>query len=141
MRGLSQIGQQDPLAFVEAMRSVYGDVEDLGEEEIRGDQTTHYRAAIDVDRMLETMPEATRGSAEASFKQLGIEQMPMDAWLDSEGRLRRMALTSSGSAEGAGTLEMSLELYDFGVAFNLRIPPADQVAEFSEVFGEVQPSG
>jgi hypothetical protein len=32
-------------------------------------------------------------------------------------------------------MELTLELFAFGVAFDLRPPPPGQVAEFAEVFG------
>ena len=142
LRGMSQLGQQDPLAFIEAMRGVYGNVEEAGREDVRGSPTTHYSAAIDIERLVANLPEGSRGAVVDSFEQLGISEMPIEAWLDDEGRLRRMTseVALSGAATEGGRMELSIELYDFGVAFDLTVPPDDQVAEFSEVFGEVEKS-
>lgn len=136
-RGISQLGQQDPLAFVEALQGLSGQVEEVADEEVRGVLTTHYRTVIDVDRLISQTPRKARGSVEASFGRLGIEQMPMDVWLDEQGRLRRMAsdVELTGDTTAGGRMELLLELYDFGVAFRLAIPPDKQIAEFGEVFG------
>jgi hypothetical protein len=138
LRGMSQLGQQDPLAFVEALRGVRGKVEEIGTEEVRGESTTHYRATIDIPALTADLPPAARRTVETSFAQLGIEQMPVDAWLDAQGRLRRLvsSVGLQGETVAGGEMNISLDLYDFGVAFELKVPPADQVANFAEVFGE-----
>jgi hypothetical protein len=140
LRGISQLGQQDPLAFVDALRGVYGEVEEVGTERVRERPATRYRATVDIARLTDAMPRATRPSVEASFAQLGIAELPVEVWLDEDGRLVRMTsdVELSGAATEGGTMELSLELFEFGVAFDLRPPPADQVVGFGEVFGEAE---
>lgn len=138
-RGLSQLAQQDPLAFIDLLRGRYGKVEPVGKEEVRGRPATHYRATIDIARSSSKVPGDTRATIESSFGGLGIERMPVDVWLDDKGRLARLSLDVEiqRGTMGGGRMAMELDLYEFGVAFELTIPPADQVVEFSEVFGEV----
>jgi hypothetical protein len=140
VRGISQLGQQDPLVFVDALRGVYGEVAEVGSERVREGDATHYRATANVERLTQAIPRAARASVEASFTQLGIEEMPLDVWLDDEGRLVRMTsqVELSGASTEGGTMELSLDLFEFGVAFDLRPPPADQVVGFGEVFGDPQ---
>lgn len=139
LRGMAQLGQQDPLAFVEILRGVYGDVVDAGRETVRGADTTHFRSTVDIERLVESLPRGAGDSVRASFGQLGVRSMPVDVWLDEQGRMRRLSsdLELSGEQVEGGRMEMSVELYDFGVAFDLEIPPDDEVAEFSDVFGEI----
>lgn len=135
-RGLSQLGQQDPLAFVEALRAVAGDVEEVGTAEVRGDETTRYHATLDVSRLASELPERSRVAVEATFRQLAVDQIPIDVWIDGEDRVRRLVSdVALGDEVAGGQMELQLEIFDFGVAFDLEIPPKGQVAEFSEVFG------
>lgn len=140
-RGMAQLGQQDPLAFVEALRGVYGDAEEVGDHEgVRGEPTVHYRSTIDIERMLAKLPAEDRAPTAAQFRQLGISEMPIEVWVDVEGRIRRLAseMTLGGESMQDGRMELLLELYDFGVAFDLARPPPGRVAEFGEVFSEVE---
>jgi hypothetical protein len=136
-RGLSQLGQQDPLAFVEALRAVSSDVEEMGAEEVRGVAATRYRATLDLTRLASELPARSREAIEATFRQLAIERIPVDVWIDEEDRVRRLVseVGLGKDAAAAGRMELRLELFDFGVAFDLEVPPEGQVAEFSEVFG------
>lgn len=140
LRGLSQVGQQDPLAVVEILRGAYGEVEELGSEEVRGTSTTHLRANVDIGRLIEGLPKGSGNQVVASYKQLGIEEMPVDVWLDDTGRLRRLTsdVELTGRATQGGRMQLLVEFYDFGVAFDLSVPPAEQVADFADVFGEVE---
>jgi hypothetical protein len=57
---------------------------------------------------------------------------PADAWIDQQGRLRKMHYTVSVKSRdeatpGRMTIETTLELYDFGVEVNVTPPPANQV--------------
>lgn len=138
-RGLSQVGQQDPLAFVGATRGLTGEVEEIGAERVRDVEATRYRASVDIDRLEAEVPESSRAAIRASFGHLGIDRFPIDVWLDTEGRLVRLTseIDLRGAAAG-GRMELGLELFDFGVAFDLARPPEESVAEFGEVFGALQ---
>ena len=54
--------------------------------------------------------------------------MPMDFWIDAQGRLRAEQY-SIDSAAYSGVLSTRIELYDFGVAVHVTPPPASQTSE------------
>ena len=137
-RGVSQVGQQDPLTFVRSLRGIAGEVEEDGVGEVRGAPARRYRATIDVAALRDELPPDQREAIDASFRQFGLERVPVDLWLDDQGRVVRMVSDAElGGAAAGGRLRVRLELFDFGVAFELRRPRSNEVAEFSEVFGSV----
>ena len=51
------IGSSDPTSLLESLRGVAGDPEVVGQEEVRGVETTHYRATMSLAEALEEAPE------------------------------------------------------------------------------------
>lgn len=107
----------------------------VGTEEIGGTDTTHYKVSVDVSKL--------PGGAQMS-KQLG-PTLPMQVWLDDEGRLRRQqidmtvkapasASAQAGSSAAAQQLKMKtvLEFSDFGTEVDAEAPPAGQVADMTD---------
>ena len=111
------------------------DVTEVGSEKIDGVGTTHYRVSVDV---------AELPGGDRMRQQIG-PTLPMEIWLDGEGRLRRqqfeMTVKAPASAsakpdEGAAPqqLKMStvMEFSDFGAEVNAEAPPAGQVADMTD---------
>jgi CO/xanthine dehydrogenase Mo-binding subunit len=67
----------------------------------------------------------------------GVQASPstVDATVDadSDGRIR--LVTSESTAEGLGTVQVTVAYDDFGIAVDVRPPPADQVQERSAPTG------
>lgn len=111
------------------------DVTRKGTDTIDGVETTHYRVAVDVAKL----PDGR-----ALRQQVG-STLPMDVWLDEEGRLRRQQLDvtlktpvpADGSAAGASpapqrmTVRTVMEFTDFGTELEAEAPPAGQVADMT----------
>ena len=124
----------NPLDSFEQLRSVDADIEDLGEEEVRGTRTTHFRTRLDMEKVLATLPAERRpkpGSQEAELFS-SMADVPVDVWLDDEDRPRRQRMTFSIPADAASgraalDLTMQIETFDFGKAVTIDLPPADQV--------------
>jgi hypothetical protein len=118
-------GTVDPTAQLHTLAAV-DEVEVVGEEEVRGEPTTHYRGTYDVARALGaargTQQAALRSSLGAAAK--GVRQAPYDVFLDEEGRLRRLTQTIEvPSSAQTLTITTTLELYDFGVPVAVAVPP------------------
>ncbi len=118
-------GTVDPTAQLHTLAAV-AEAEVVGEEEVRGERTTHYRGTYDVARAL----RGARGLQQAALRSsLGVAagsvtQAPYDVFLDGDGRLRRLTQTIEVPS-GAQTLTVTstLELYDFGVPVIVASPP------------------
>lgn len=137
--GLSP-ASNDPRGVLDALRGVSGEVQEVGEESIRGVATTHYRASVDLDKAQDEVPEARREDFAAFSERLGLETLPIDVWVDEEGRARRFAYeveTPASSEAPASQVELVIDLFDFGVDVDVDAPPESEVTEY----GEIDPAG
>jgi len=126
-----------PLDALTYLQAVSGDVTIVGPDTTRGEPTTHYRGAIDPTRVAAQLPEALRPHASKSGA-APVPNLPVDAWIDGQGRLRKLAV--SGDPTGAtpgegGPPTITLELWDFGVKVDATPPPPNQVADVSGLLG------
>ena len=126
----------DPRGVLDALRGVSGEVKDVGGEKIRGVDTTHYRASVDIEKAQEAVPEERRDDFATFSEQLGIDTLPIDVWVDEEGRARRFAYEIEAPAAGddaTGMVTLVIDLYDFGVAVDVEAPPEAEVTDFGEL--------
>lgn len=109
------------------------DVEELGEEEVRGVSTTHYRFTIDVEAALESLPEEARQALGAFSSALADTRAPAEVWIDGEGRVRRLSsvLELGGGSGQESTL--NLEMYDYGTTAPIEIPAEADVTDLSAI--------
>lgn len=118
------------------------ETEQVGQEEVRGAMTTHYRATADLVRAVDQAGEEEGALLRGWIEQTGVVELPVDIWLDDQGRVVRQsfgleldAVTLPGE-ELAGELEgeatTTIEYFDFGAADDVRAPPDDQVSEYAE---------
>jgi hypothetical protein len=137
---LSQLNQNDPSQELQYLRAASEDVEELGKEEVRGVETTHYRMTIDLRKVVDQAPEEQREQLRAQIDQIveqsGIQMVPTEVWIDDEGLARRMQLTYEGMrlAPGQeGDMTMTMELFDFGVEVDVQPPPANNVTDLQDL--------
>ena len=104
-------------------------------DRVRGVLTTHYAFRIDLERLAKDNKDL-RKSLDAVNKITGETSFPAEAWIDSQGRVRRMKVDMSmGSQLGAGmTMTMTEDLYDFGVNANIQAP-SGHVVDISSLTG------
>jgi hypothetical protein len=134
---LMQVQQSDPSQSLQYLRGASDDFEEVGEEEVRGVETTHYRGTIDLHKAVEQLPEDARESFERAIDLIGTDELPLDVWIDDDGMARRMKyeqpLPSGGGEEGA--MELTMEFFDFGVDVDVEPPPSDEVIDIRELIG------
>ena len=114
----------------------------VGTEDVRGSATTHYRAVVDLNKAADQSPTA-RDAIKSTVKLLGSSSMPVDVWVDAQGRVRRMkyvvdlskSKVTASTASVPGSVTFTLELFDFGVPVQAVVPPADQVVDLSALSG------
>ena len=139
---ISQLANYDPTAAVQFLRGVPNDVQEAGEEDVRGIETDHYKARLDVQALPGRVPEQAQDDVARMRDVAGARFIPTEAWVDDEGRLRRVrqsldlsnvrTRTPSGRPF-SGTQVTTFDLFDFGVKVDVAEPPADQVALLSDV--------
>lgn len=137
--GLNGLTSQDPtsmLAFTKAAK----DIKEVGTARVRGEKTTHFKMTIDMAKALEAVPEEARAQVKQLVDTTGIKEMPMDLWVDSDGRVRRWRFTmdfskiaAAAGSPGEGSMTMTAELFDFGTPVSVTAPPADQVGSYADL--------
>lgn len=142
---LSQPSSGDPTAAVNFLRGA-SNAQRVGEERLRGEAVEHYRATIDLDKAAQQAPEL-RAAYDTASAMLGTHSFPVDAWIDAEGRVRKIVYSvriGSGTANPAlsgATMSQTFEFLDFGASVDAAAPPASQVIDMADVFGQQAGSG
>lgn len=140
--GFNSFTNQDPtsaLAFMRGAKNVKAE----GKESIRGEITTHYSMTIDMKQATAEFPEDSRAALQDLIDKTGLKEIPMDAWIDGDGRVRRMRfamdLSKIGEVAGgieagqAGVMTIGMDLFDFGTEVDVSAPPADQTSDYAEL--------
>jgi hypothetical protein len=116
-----------PGRLLEQLRAV-GEVKRVGTGTVRGVAATHFHATVNLHEAIALLPPSRRALMQPAldeFLQTGQSSIPVEAWLDDQGRLRRETMTLAG----LGT--MRLDLYDFGKQPSVIAPPADRTANLT----------
>lgn len=127
---LAQAGSATPAQYLRVL-SAAKDVELVGDEDVRGVPTTHYRGVIDVNRLIEEQPSLRR-----SLEALDLDEVPTEVWIDRDGLLRRLTQEYELASAGEKTLtSVTMELYDFGVEVDAEPPDPEEVFDVSDLIG------
>jgi len=135
LKQFGSLAGTDPRDIFGMLKAVSGSIEAVGTDEIRGVETSHYRATIDTAKLEKLVPAAQRqslGGLDQSVQQSGLTEIPLEIWIDSEQRVRKLSIDVDAKQPGTPmSMKASLvvELYDYGKALDLELPPADQVAD------------
>jgi hypothetical protein len=139
-----QFGQQDPRETLRNLRATSDRVEQLGRERVRGVETTHYRATVQIRKLEALAPAsqrvAVRAKTERMVELLGADSFPIEVWIDSRHLVRRTRLLMKMHQKGeAITMDMTADMYDFGPKPQAKRPPADEVYDVSNLPGAGTP--
>lgn len=136
----------DPSQAVAYLYGASTKVEEIDKGELRGDDVVHYRFSVDLNRAAKAAPEELREALSEAAGFYGRAPIPTDAWVDEDGRLRKLTYTVSAAnfvfpvdqdQQLAQTkVSTTLELFDFGVEVKAEPPPADQVTDFTKLVEE-----
>lgn len=149
---LSQLQQADPSQALDQLRGVTGEVTKVGEEKVRGEDTTHYRATVDLNKAKAKLPADQQANFQKLIDATGMTTYPVDVWIDGDGRARRQRFaidlskatppsTAPGTPKPTGTVTTTLELFDFGTDVSVNAPSPDQVTDLSSLLGQAQQGG
>jgi hypothetical protein len=124
-------GVTDPSQLLDTLRSVAGDVEEVGSDDVRGVATTHYRAALDLARALAQLPDGGSPLLEHQLEDLGTEldDVPVDLWVDADGLARRLVL------EVGDLGALTVELFDYGEPVEIDVPAPEETTPITDVLG------
>jgi len=133
--GLTNANQADPSQTLR-MLMASSDSRVLNYDRVRGILTTHYALRVDLKRLAKDNKDL-REALEKVIEVTGVDSYPAEAWIDSQGRVRRIKVDISlGAQLGTPmTMTMTEDLYDFGVRTNIAPPPENQVVDVSKLVG------
>jgi hypothetical protein len=129
---LMNANQADPSQSLRMLMASSG-ARVTGAERIRGVETTHYAFNIDFKKLAHD---------NKAFRQLtektGSISAPAEAWVDKQGRVRRLSVTMTmGAALGTPmTMSITEDLYDFGERTPIAPPPDSLVVDLSSLPGQ-----
>jgi hypothetical protein len=126
---LMQANQQNPGDMLQALKGV-GESSEVGHETIRGGDTTHYHADIDMKKAIDQVSHDER--LEQMLQSTGLSTMPVDVWIDGSGRVARQSMKFSASGV---SMDMTIDYTRFGVPVDVTPPPADQVMDAGALLG------
>jgi hypothetical protein len=149
---LKQAQSQDPTSGLSLLAGVSGTVTTVGPATVRGVATTHYTFEVDSARALAKLPADAQAAIKAFTAQLGITTLPMEAWIDGEGRIRKIHVTVDTSKSVATpspllsglpapalprSTELAMELFDYGTPVSITVPAADQVTDLGAMLSQM----
>lgn len=122
--GLGQVGQGTS-EQLKMLGEVSDGITEVGREQVRGIETTHYSATVDLrkypDEGIERIIELT-----------GQSEIPMDVWIDDDERVRRMEWRQS-VAPGQEPATFVAEYVRLGVPVDIDIPDDDEVFDATDL--------
>ncbi|MGW4675793.1 hypothetical protein [Streptomyces sp. NPDC004324] len=110
-----------------------GDVKKVGEEKVRGKQTTHYAGTLDVSDFAARSSHLSAGQLADMKKQFtaaGLTTEDVDIWVDSDDLL--VKAVSKGDLS-TGTMSSTSYYSDYGVKVSAQAPPAGDTADFKDL--------
>ena len=131
----------NPGQYVSYLRATTdGTVRNLGQATINGVQTTHYHAVIDLNKLPNVVPASSRASVQqlvAALKKRGTKtQLPIDAWIDSSQKIRRMVITYNEPVNGQQiSITTQVDFLQYGPQPAPTVPPASQTQNLLSLAG------
>lgn len=131
-------GTDSPTAMLEELADADADIQDLGQEDIRGVTTTHYRAELALETLAEGMTPEERADFEQSFGGASADGTYLiDLFVDGDDQLQRFVLDISDlpadSADGMQSMVFEYDIMDHGQDQGIAPPPADEIITEAEL--------
>ncbi|MFI6338473.1 hypothetical protein [Streptomyces sp. NPDC050535] len=122
-------GATDPSAAAELLRGART-ASYVGRTELAGTPVRHYRGTADLHVAARSASKDNRDALRAAAKGFATARVPFDAYLDEEGRLRKVRHSFSfvnDRRKGTVAVASTTLLYDFGVAVDVRLPESADI--------------
>jgi hypothetical protein len=139
---LMQFTSNDPRESLRLLEAVSGGLEELGEEEVHGVNTTHYRTNVDLRKYGQLVPASERervGSMlDALVAQSGLRTIPVEVWVDEQSLVHRLTMTLSSTQPGTGQSfdsSVRFELYGYGEPVAIALPPRAATFDVTALVG------
>jgi hypothetical protein len=142
--GLSSL--VDPGAVLDALEGAGADMSEVGREDVRGVETTHYSGTLSLQEAYDAIPADDRSELEGMLGGVvdltGLPDLPTDVWVDDDGLVRRIELSVDAASFGvpglddAGSITLTVELFDIGEDVAIEVPADDEAIAIDELTPE-----
>ncbi|MFD7626885.1 hypothetical protein ACFV7Q_12785 [Streptomyces sp. NPDC059851] len=119
-------GATDPQAAAELLRGAQ-EVRYVGETELAGEKVRHYQGTTDIGRAAQSASPAVKGALEAAAKGFSKDTVPFDAYLDEQGRLRKVRHRFTYVNNGVIDVSSTTLLYGFGTPVTVVLPASRDI--------------
>jgi len=136
---LNNPAMSDPGSMLQYLRADSSSVSNEGRQQVDGVETTHYHAMLDLSNLASNLPPSEQSTVQQSLSQLeqamGSEELPIDVWIDAQHFVRRIGMSLSMRMANGGTVQeaMTADLSDYGPQPQPKLPPDDQVQDFTNL--------
>ncbi|WP_432041681.1 hypothetical protein [Streptomyces cadmiisoli] len=110
-----------------------GDVRKVGEEQVRGERTTHYAGTVDVADLAARNPhlsESRLADLKALLERAGVTSQSVDIWINDRDLLVKKV---EKGRTATGELTQTAYYSDYGADVDAEPPPADDTQDFDEL--------
>jgi hypothetical protein len=122
------------------------DATEVGKEQVRGVDTTHYQGTISLQEALDEVPEAERSELDDALStlvpDLVLPDLPVDVWIDEVGMVRKVTMGVSSESFGlpdlgVGSVNLTVEFFDIGEPVDAQVPPAEEVTSLDQLMDDL----
>jgi len=121
----------DPREALEQFKDA-GTIESTEQASVNGEETTHYKIKVDVQKLAENQKDATLAQAMQEAIKSGLKDFPVDLWVNDDGLPVRMSIempTADPTSGKTVPVKVQVDYTKWGEPVNIEAPPADQVGE------------
>jgi hypothetical protein len=131
-------GQNDSSLLLYALFGAVPPIDYLGDEELDGVATSHYRFGLDLETAPDVAPPSAREhllDAIAALRAAEIDRrIDGQAWVGTDGYIHKVSYTYTlGRLSGGGTLEVVCTFRDFGKPLDLGLPKASTIVRLEDL--------
>ncbi|MCK8438372.1 hypothetical protein G3I77_36835 [Streptomyces sp. D2-8] len=122
-------GATDPFAAAEVLLGTRTATY-VGRTEVAGTGVRHYRGTADLGDAARRASDGNAGPLKAAAKGFATAEVPFDAYLDDEGRIRKVRHRFSflnGRQKSPVAVASTTLLFDFGASVRVRLPRTDDI--------------
>jgi hypothetical protein len=121
----------DPRAALEQFQEA-GEITSSSKEELNGEQTTHYKITVDVQKLADNQQDPTLKQAMESAIESGLKDFPVELWVNGDNLPVRMKVqmpTTDPTSGKSVPVNVQVDYSKWGEPVEIEPPPADQVGE------------
>jgi len=123
----------NPNEYLDYLRADGAQVSARGTQTLRGESVTWYTGTLNLIHAVEVSggPNGAKAAERLSSQLRNPNAAPVEAWVDSQGRVRKLAL--SLEATSGGRMSIESEYFDFGPIKPVLAPPPGEVFDLTSL--------